>query len=194
MVLRLTLDVNVWVNHYLAVVRGRPGSAAQSLVRSSLDGHCRLGPIQLVISYRMLETLRQVLFRLGAPEALADAARDAVAVSAFGGVLAEPPHIVLGGGVQPIKDAEDGGVLDLAIAGRSDLLVTNNIGDFVSGPRADVDSEVLRRNPLGNADVLLFRHPGLPEGLAIASVFAAKAWLADGAPPPAGILQRFLMN
>jgi predicted nucleic acid-binding protein len=188
---RVTLDVNVWVNHYLAVSKGRQGSAAQLLVRSAFAGQCRLGPLQPVISHMMLDTLQGVLMSLGLLDAMADAARNAVEASATGGVLRQAPYVVLGGGVQPVRDTEDGGVPDTAIAENSDLLVTNNIKDFLSGARTDIDVEMVRLDAKGNTDVLVFNHGRLPRGLVIATVFAAKAWLVDGISPPHGILERY---
>jgi len=192
MALRVVLDVNVWVNSYLCLSKGRQGSAAQRLVRGAFDGHCRLGPIQPIISHVMLDTLQSVLVRVGLPDALAEAARDAVEASAVGGAFQEAPYVVLGGGVQPILDAEDGGVLDTAIAGNADLLVTNNMKDFMPGPRGDIDAALVRNDQKGNADVLMFKHGKSRHGLVIASVFAAKAWLVDGVAPPEGVLERFL--
>jgi predicted nucleic acid-binding protein len=192
MVLRLALDVNVWVNHYLSLSKGRQGSAAQRLVHATFDGHCRLGPIQPIISHVMLDTLRAVLVRVGLPDGLAEAARNAVESSAIGGIIGESPYVVFGGGVQPIRDAEDGGVLETAIAGNTDLLITHNIKDFMPGPRADIDAETVRIDRNGGGDVLLFRHSKSRFGIVIASVFAAKAWLLDGVLPPEGILERFL--
>ena len=192
MILRLTLDVNVWVSHYLALSRGREGSAAQRLVRSAFDGHCCLGPVQPVISLAMLDTLQEVLARVGLPERLAEAARNAVEASATSGIVGETPLLVLGGGVQPLSDAEDRGVLETAIAGGADLLVTNNMVDFVPGPRADIDADVIHAGPDRRPDVLLLRHAKLRHGLVIASVFAARPWLLDGVPPPPRILVRFL--
>lgn len=192
MVLRVTLDVNVWVNHYLGLSKGRQGTAAQLVVQSAFAGHCRLGPLQPVISHVMLDTLQEVLVRIGLAPIIADAARDAIEASAAGGVLSEPPYVVLGGGVQPLMDTEDGGVLDTAIAGRADLLVTNNLADFRPGPKADIDAVTLRVDANGAGDVILFRHGRLPHGLIVTSVFVAKSWLVDGVLPPAGALQQFL--
>jgi hypothetical protein len=151
-----------------------------------------MGPIQPIISHVMLDTLQGVLIAIGLPEAITDAARHAVEAAATDGVVGQAPYVVLAGGVQPIKDAEDRGVLETAIAGSSDLLVTNNMADFVPGTRADIDAEIVHADAKGKVDVLLLKHGRLPHGLAITSVFAAKAWLLDGMPPPAGILARFL--
>ena len=139
----------------------------------------------------MLDTLEEVLVRVDLPEAVAGAARNAVEASATEGIIRQSPHLVLAGGVQQIMDAEDRGVLETAVAGSADLLVTDNIRDFVPGSRGDIDAEVIGAGPKGQADVLLFRHARLRHGLVIAYVFAAHSWLLDGIPPPKGILERF---
>ncbi len=191
MVLRLALDVNVWVNHYLSLSKGREGSAAQQLVHASFNGHCRLGPVQPIISHAMLDTLQEVLVRIDLPDRFAEAARNAIEASSTGGVVGDAPYAVLGGGVQPLTDPEDRAVLEMVVAGEADLLVTNNMADFTPGPRADVDAEIMRRDPAGQPDTLLFRHPRLQQGLIIASVFAARSWLHHGENPPRGVLDRF---
>ena len=192
MVLRLILDVNVWVNHYLALSKGREGSAAQHLAHAAFNGYCRLGPVQPVISHIMLDTLQDVLVRIDLPERFAEAARNAVEASATGGIVGDHPYAVFGGGVQPLLDREDQSVLETAVAAGADLLVTNNMEDFSPGPRADIDADVIRRDSEGQTDTLLFKHPRLQHGLIIASVFAARAWLHRGEPPPPGVLGRFV--
>jgi hypothetical protein len=140
----------------------------------------------------MLDTMQGALTRRGIPEAAADAARNAVENAAADGVVPQPPYMVLGGRVQPMNDTEDGGVLDTAIAGGADLLITSNLRDFAPGPRSGIDAKIVRLDADGEADVLLFRHGRLAHGIVIASLFAATAWLLDGARPPAGVLERFL--
>jgi predicted nucleic acid-binding protein len=191
-ILRITVDVNGWVSHYLSLSKARPDSAAQRLVRSVFSGHCRLGPVQPIISHLMLDTLLGVLTRLGLAEPVAEAARDAVEAAATGGVVPQAPYIVLGGGVQPVRDAEDGGVLDTAVAGAADLLITNNIDDFLPGPRAGIDAKIIRLGANRKPDAVLVMHGRLPHGLVIATAFAAEARLVQGVSPPAGILARFL--
>lgn len=149
-----------------------------------LDGYCRLGPVEAVVSPVMLDTLEYVL------EVDCGFAPDLVAAAR---VVAEGSAAwlaVVGGLVQPMRDREDGGVLDVAIAGGAHLLVTANMADFTPGPRAGIDAEVVRWRG-GRADVVVFRHARLPEGLVIATPPAAKAWLVDGVAPPAGVLGEF---
>jgi predicted nucleic acid-binding protein len=192
MVLRVTYDVNVWVAHFLSLSKGRQGTAAQRVIRSAFAGHCRLGSVQPIISHTMLDTMQGVLIRRGLTEVAAEAARNAVESSAADGVVPQPPYMLPGGGVQPMNDSEDGGVLDTAAAGGADLLMTSNLQDFAPGPRSGIDAEIVRLDADGDADVLLFRHGRLAHGVVIASLFAATAWLLDGARPPDGILERFL--
>jgi predicted nucleic acid-binding protein len=191
-VIRLTLDVNVWFNNYWSFAHGKTGSAAQHLVKSCFEGSCRLGEIQPIISHLMLDTLQSVLVRQGFSERRAGAARDAVEAAATGGVLRMPPIFVMGGGTEPVMDEEDRSVLETAIVARSDLLVTSNMKDFTPGPRADINAQIIRLGRDGNPDVLLVHSVTLPHGLVIASVPAAHAWLVNGLPPPPGILQHVL--
>jgi predicted nucleic acid-binding protein len=190
-VLRITYDVNVWVAHFLSLSKGRQGTAAQRMIRSAFAGHCRLGPVQPIVSHEILDTMQAVLIRCSLTEAAADAARNAVEDAAAGGIVSQPPYMVLGGGVQPMIDTEDGGVLDTAVAGAADMLITSNLRDFAPGPRSAIDAGIVRLDADGDADVVLFRHGRLAHGLVIASLFAATAWLLDGASPPDGILERF---
>jgi hypothetical protein len=141
----------------------------------------------------MLDTMQGALTRLGLTEATAEAARNVVEASAADGVIPQPPYVVLGGGgVQPMNDTEDGAVLDTAVAGAADLLITSNLRDFAPGARSAIDADIVRFDADGDADVLLFRHGRLAHGVVIASLFAATAWLLDGARPPDGVLERFL--
>jgi predicted nucleic acid-binding protein len=188
-VLRIVLDVNVWVANYLASARGREGTSCQSLVEMAIVGYCRLGPLVSHISLPMLDTLQAVLQReLDISAELAEAARN---VAQDAGSPPLPPLLVLGGGLQPMKDEEDAGVLETALAAGADLLVTANMKDFTPGPKGDIDAEVIRTRQ-SVADVLLFRNAKAAEGLVITTPFVAKAWLVDGYLPPPGILGRFM--
>jgi predicted nucleic acid-binding protein len=189
--LRLCLDVNVWVSHYLAAAR-RPDLATASggLVRIALAGVCRVGPVQLIVSHAMLDTLTFVLRRIPVTAPFADMARDQIEAAAAGGGLTEPPSIILGGtAAYPLLDREDAGVLDAAMAGRADLLVTSNIADFVRGPRARTDTTILSTRD-GEPDGIRLDHPRHPGGLMIVSPARAAEWILGDVPFPPGILSR----
>lgn len=182
-------DVNVWVANVLAAARGHDCTCCQLLVESAIVGQCRLGPLVSRISIAMLDTLETVLEReLDFPPTLANAARNVAEVA---GPSPLPAIVVVGGGVQPMLDLEDMGVLETALAASADLLVTNNMDDFTRGNRARIDAMVVRTVG-GKPDVLLVSHSRLPNGLVVTTPFAAKAWLIDGYPPPPGVLRRFL--
>jgi len=189
--LRLCLDVNVWVSHYLAAAR-RPDltTASGNLVRIAFAGTCRLGPVQLIISHAMLDTLAFVLRRIPATAPFADMARDQIEAAASGGALPEPPSIILGGtAAYPLLDQEDAGVLNAAMAGRADLLITSNIADFMRGPRARTDTTILSlRN--GEPDGIRLDHPKHPGGLTIALPARAAEWILRDVPFPPGIPSR----
>jgi predicted nucleic acid-binding protein len=193
-VLTVVLDINVWVANFLAAARGRDGTSCQVLVETLINGQSRLGPVASRTSHLMLDTLEAVLVHeCGFPPLLANAARNVAeqAGAAAEGIVAPPAIAVVGGGVQPMLDMEDIGVLETALAANADLIVTSNIADFTRGPRSRLDASVARAKG-GKADVIIVSHPRLPRGITVATPFAARAWLAEGAPPPAGVLSRFV--
>jgi hypothetical protein len=132
--LRLCLDLNVWCAAILSHAAGRTNTASRLLAGVAIDGICALGPTRLVVSWAMLTRLQTVLLRdlrLDAADAtgyLATLARAATAEPGGGG-----PYVVLGGsGLVPLHDDEDGRVLEVAVAGRADVVATANFGDFVN--------------------------------------------------------------
>ncbi len=130
--IRVCLDLNVFVAEFLATLYDRHDTLAQQLVE--LCRHGRLGDasVQLVISIPMLNRFAEVLVRdfdveSGAAVALAEAIGDLARARSGGG-----PLLVLGGtGVAPVRDEEDRYVLETAFAGKADYLVTENMRDFV---------------------------------------------------------------
>jgi hypothetical protein len=148
-VLRICVDLNVWVRHVLSVGRGRTDTASGVIVRSVQAGRAALGPLQLIVSHTMLSRLADVLVRKGVEPGDADAYVTGIANFARRGPALEPPHVVLGGGIEPTAesrqrcydpydpkvvppriDDEDGRVLDTVVAGRAHVLATMNFADF----------------------------------------------------------------
>jgi len=154
-VTRICLDLNVWCAGYLAERAGRHGTASQTLVEAARSGQTGRGPLQLVVSWGMLERLKLVLvdqlhFNLSDASALVDA---------IAGYAHIGPSLTLGGvGVIPIHDTEDRHVLETAWAGRADLLVTANLSDFVQdNDETIVDGRVYRLTRGGRSMILA--HP-----------------------------------
>lgn len=133
-VLRLCLDLNIWCAALLADKKGRQGTASQTLVEIARRGHCPLGAVQLVISWGMLNRLRKVLEEsLNVPHLAADLYIDTIRGYAQLGPTGASPQLTLGGvGIIALQDEEDAHVVETALAGRANVLVTANFRDFIS--------------------------------------------------------------
>ncbi|NJN74286.1 MAG: PIN domain-containing protein [Limnothrix sp. RL_2_0] len=132
--LRWCLDLNIWCAALLADLKGTHDSACQNLVEIVQNGHCNEVPVQLVISWGMLNRLQQVLMRLGIRAN--DAANYVDVIRAYGSL---DPSVTLGGtGIIPLQDEEDRHVLETALAGKADVLVTANFSDFLSKETSEV--------------------------------------------------------
>jgi predicted nucleic acid-binding protein len=185
-VFRVCLDVNIFVTDLLGAALGRNSSSTQ-LIELVRRGHCSLGPLQLVISWTMLETLRLVLTRkFGHDDHWVGLLVRNIADLADNGAANQAPHILLGGtGALPMRDAEDGTVLDAALAGQADLLVTGDIDDFLNGSKSDLPMEILGyRDGKGGkkpaaACIPRYNEPDLIIGIPQEAI----AWLTRGIEP-----------
>lgn len=182
--LRVMLDVNVLISRLFALRAGRSGTASTLLFEACVAGSCRLGPLAPVASWGLLRTFRRVAERSGVPERDVEAMADVIEGSFVGGPGMGPLHAVVGGGVLPMTDLEDQGVMEAALAGRVELLITENLRDFTAEARADLDCKLIVD------DVFLFRSPLLPHGMVIAKKDMAFQWLMRGVTPPLGALTR----
>lgn len=117
----------------------------------------------------MLNRLRKVWEDdWGVPRAEADPLLAAIASYAALGPDAEP-HLTLGGtGLIALRDTEDAHVLEVAVAGRADILVTSNFKDFLDY-RKDVREE-------GRIAV----HHAPLHRVVIAHPYTAAQWLREG--------------
>lgn len=126
--LRLCLDLNVWVSALLADRKGRSNTATQYLVEIVRCGQSPVGAASLVISLGMLDKLRSVIIEH--LELSIETANDYVSLVERYATIG--PQLTLGGtGIVGLKDLEDAHVLETAIAGRADFLVTSNFKDFI---------------------------------------------------------------
>ncbi len=118
--LRLCLDVYVVVAYYLGAARGRTAdTVAGQLVGAAFAETSRLGPIQLIVSHAMLDTLELVLRRLPVTAPLAGLACDQIEAAVGAGYIGDPPLLILGGmAAIPLHDQEDAAVLNAAFVGR----------------------------------------------------------------------------
>ena len=172
--LRVCLDLNVWVADFLGTRRGRRGGSSPWLADAVRFGACQAGPLQLVVSLGMLDRLALVLTREFQIEAdVAEALVRAIGGVASFGPAGDHPHALVGGGVYPLRDEEDRHVLEVAVAGEADLLVTANMADF---EMTDV------RKVGDGARIRLLSRPGKAT-LVIAHPDQARDWLHAGILP-----------
>jgi hypothetical protein len=172
---RLCLDLNVWVAAFLTKYRDRRAGSSAFLVEAVRSRHSTAGPVQLVVSVGMLERLRIVLIREFAVSSDAAAAVTAgIEVMASTGPAGDHPYLLLGGtGVMPLRDEEDRHVLEVAVAAQADLLATANLSDFAGAnfePLRDWAGATVYRPMVGSA--LVIAHPD-----------NVAAWLRSGTIP-----------
>src|SRR6185436_3021965 len=127
---------NVFVANEIATLKGHADTTPRRLV-----GACRQGHVDLIISRTMLERLTLVLSRppLRLTLELATERTELIAELA-----ALPNLIVAGGGVMPLRDVEDRGVLETALAGRAHYLATYNLVDFAGAGTQDPGTSAFR--------------------------------------------------
>jgi predicted nucleic acid-binding protein len=172
--LRVCLDLNIWCAALLADRKGRQSTASQSLVAMVRQGSCLSSPVQLVISWGMLNQLQKVLVRdLKVSTQTAELYISTIAAYACLGAMGSSPQLTLGGtGVIPIRDTEDAHVLETAIAGKANLLITANFKDFISKDTEVVipDRHAVYRRPDDHAFQIV--HP-----------YLMMEWLRSGQAP-----------
>jgi predicted nucleic acid-binding protein len=161
--LRVCLDLNIWCAALLADRNGRQNTASQSLVAMVRKGSCLSLPVQLVISWGMLNRLQKVLvLDLKVSTQTAELYISTIAAYARLGAMGASPQLTLGGtGVIPIRDTEDAHVLETALAGRVNVLITANFRDFISKDTQVVipDRHAVYRSPDDHAFQIV--HPYL---------------------------------
>jgi hypothetical protein len=147
--IRVCLDLNVWFRQLLNEKKGKSGTPSQRIVEIVSSGRYAAGGVQLVVSHTMLSRLEAAIVRSGTSKIIAEQYTLTIEAIARIGAYQEPTSIVLGGGFHPTRhavqidynpydetftprqiDAEDGRVLDTALAGGAHLLITNNMKDF----------------------------------------------------------------
>ena len=136
--LRLCLDLNIWCAALLADFKSRQNTSAQRLVQIVRVGHSSLGDVELVISWGMIQRLEKVLVK----DLQIDVAVSNMYLEAIVGLAQLAPQLTLGGtGILPLRDTEDAHVLETAIAGKANVLVTANLKDFVAS-----DTQIIIRD------------------------------------------------
>jgi PIN domain len=172
-ILRLCLDLNIWCGDLIAEQHGRKDTATRKLVEMVRAGQGSLGPVQLIISWGMINRLRKVYVQdLNIPAAVADTLVGAMAGYAAVGPAGTPPTLTLGGtGVIPLADTEDAHVLETCIAAKAHILVTANFADFLT-------SSTIGTTVLEAGRIAFYTDPR--GSLLIAHPYVMAGWLRQG--------------
>jgi predicted nucleic acid-binding protein len=175
-------DVNVLVSKLNADRAGRSSSISQKVVRHLIAGSIIGEPVQIAMSFKMLDTYRDVLLRKNYPEELVDESISGLIGIMKFGPLGFDPHIVLGGSVDPtLKDNEDGAVLATAYATKANILITDNLKDF-AGQDAEMFQTSHAKTPNGTTRELSCVIRSRPDGKELVIVHPADfvSWTERG--------------
>jgi hypothetical protein len=197
-IIRLAVDINVFVADILSSRPQGRASASTRIVEAVREGRCPAGPVQLIASLPLIENFANVLQRhLGYSRASADEKAWLLEQYALEGPMPSHPHITVGSRYIPFETErqlsqalelqlrpenatklfneiqDDRYVLETALAGRADILVTADVHGFRKGSAVR-----FTRN-----DVLLF--PVADRTLVIGSPYFAAHWLFQGTAPDA---------
>ena len=193
-ILRVVLDINIYVRLAKAKHQRRTGTAAQRIFSSLASGQISGRPAQIVVSHRMLDTLTQVLTRLSVPAEHAEEIQRALLDAMRCGPEELDPHLILGGAPDPsFRDVEDGGVMATAFGARAHVLVTDNLDDFATRD-CEVYETALIRSPNGSErrlKCLVVGRPDRREVLVVHPVDFA-LWIGDSFDPtPKNVRTRY---
>ena len=201
---RLCVDINIFMADLLSKKTGIRPTAVSQIIQWVDEARFPGGAVQLVVSIPMLEQWENVLLRhFNVTPEDAAAMADGLYDLAENGPEGEPPHLILGSDFLPFvsekdmyaamethttmrpsarvkklfdENEDDRYVLLTALAGRADLLITTNMGDFRRGVVQDFDRE----------DMFIISHAH--HDLVVAKPFFAAYWLRQGCLPNAAYL------
>jgi PIN domain len=200
-VIRLAVDINVFVADILSSRPLGRASASTRIVEAVREGQCPAGPVQFVASLPMIENFANVLVRhLGYSRSEADEKAWLLEQYSLEGPMPSHPHVAVGSGHIPFETEEqlrsavenqfrpentgklfnevqdDRYVLETALAGRADVLVTADVGGFRKGGAIGFTRD----------DVVVF--PLADRALVIGSPRFASYWLFQGVVPDAAFV------
>ena len=151
---------------------------------------CEAGPVQLVMSLQMIGTLENVLARLNfEPQSILDFTAALVGLMRMGPEGFDPFLSPSAGGLA-MNDAEDASVLTSCITTRVDLLVTDNLEDFLIKDAERIDTTRIRRRDGTTRQlftVVYERNDGV--NLVIAHPVDAAEWLRMGLRPTPDLIR-----
>ncbi len=166
-------DINLLVSKVHADRAAKTSTISQKVVRHLISGSINGEPVQIAMSFKMLDTYRDVLLRKKYPAALVEDEISALVDIMKFGPAGFDPHIVLGGTPDPtLKDMEDGGVLATAYAAHAGILITDNLTDF-AGQDAETYGTSRVQTPTGKKRDLYCIVRARPDGKELVIVHPA---------------------
>jgi len=142
----VVVDVNVLVSAQNASRAGRVATISQRTLAYVTSGNVHGMPVQMAVSFKMIDAYRDVLLRHGYDADAIDAAAEALMDLVRHGPRVLDPYLVFGGTPDPsLRDVKDGGVLATAFAASADVLVTDNLSDFLAADCEAFNTSVGRR-------------------------------------------------
>ena len=104
------------------------------------------GTLQLIVSHELLDTLGRVLTKESVPEGLISLFLDSLVALSLAGPERRQPIMALGGRDElAMRDREDAGIMACCISAGADLLVTDNLQDFVTNDTERFDTQLVKR-------------------------------------------------
>jgi hypothetical protein len=200
-IIRLAVDINVFIADILSSRPQGRASASTRIVEAVREGRCPAGPVQFIASLPMIENFANVLLRrLGYGRSEADEKAWLLEQYALEGPMPSHPYVAVASGYIPFETEEqfrraaedqlrpehagklfdevqdDRYVLETALAGRADILVTADVAGFRKGGAVRFTRD----------DVLLF--PLADRALMIGSPHFVSYWLFQGVVPAAAFI------
>ena len=144
-------------------------------------------PLQLFLSWELIDTIRDVLLRFGVEEGLVTPFIAAIEdLMRTGPERLEPPLFLSGRDQLAMRDREDAGVLGACFAQDVELLITDNLADFVTPDAERIDTQVItRRNGTTRQLFALIHEPIQHAVLVVMHPVDALEWLSNGQRPTA---------
>lgn len=193
-ILRVSVDINVWIPYFDAIKYDSGPGAVAELVHMIRDMRAGTMDLQLVMSTEMLGTLERILEEKNHSHGAISEFRMSLEDLMRTGPEGWEPHFLPTGRDQlGMHDREDAGVLASAILVRADLLITDNLKDFDTNDGESIDTKSVTYPSGASRQLRSIIHERVDGvSLVIAHPYDVLDWFrADIRPSPEMIRRRY---